>query len=103
MSQKQSNCQEIKNLILVCQRQGSHYTAQTILWEIDELLKKNRYIPFIISIRKIRSKIINTNTRKTSLKGVYEEILYILEKYNTFSTETLKLKKFIQALLKLES
>lgn len=95
--------QEIKNLILMCRRQGSHYTAQTILWEIDELLKKIKYIPLTIHLRKIRSKIINTNTRKTSLKGVYEEILDTLEKYNTFSTETLKLKKFIQALLKLES
>lgn len=95
--------QEIKNLILMCRRQGSHYTAQTILWEIDELLKKIKYIPLTIHLRKIREKIVNTDTKDANLKGIYEEILDILNKYKMCDTETLKLKKFIEALLKLEA
>lgn len=103
MLTRQAFDQEIENLILMCRRQGSHYTAQKILGEIDELLKNIKYIPFTINLRKIREKIVNTDTKETNLKGIYKEILDILEKYKMFSTETLKLKKFIEALLKLES
>lgn len=95
---------EIENLILMCRRQGSHYTAQTILWELDEVLKKSKYMPFTISLMSIRKKIVNTDTKETNLRGIYKDILDAINKNKITdpTPEILKLKLFIEALSKLE-
>lgn len=94
--------QDIKNLILMCKRQGPHYTAQTVLWELDEVLKKSKYIPFTIKLMKIRKKIVKTDTKETSLTYIYKDILDVLNNSKMSDLDTLKLKNFIEALLKLE-
>lgn len=93
---------DIENLILICRRQGTHYTAQTILWELDEVLKKSKYIPLTISLMKIRKKIVNTDTKETNLKEIYQDILYTIDKNKTSFPELSKLQKIINALLRFD-